>query len=64
MILKKNMKNKIIIKRIILLIKKGLKKSPKSLYDPLFIGNEKKYISIEFKNYQQPKKYIKISRTI
>ena len=45
MILKKNMKNKIIIKRIILLIKKGLKKSPKGLHDPLFIGNEKKYLN-------------------
>ena len=45
MILKKNMKNKTIIKRIILLIKKGLKKSPKGLHDPLFIGNEKKYLN-------------------
>jgi len=45
MILRKNMKNKIIIKQIVFLIKKALKKGPKGLHDPLFIGNEKKYLT-------------------
>jgi len=45
MILRKNMKNKIVIKKIIFLVKKALKKGPKGLHDPLFIGNEKKYLT-------------------
>ena len=45
MILEKNMKNKIIVKQIVLLIKRALKRRPKGLHDPLFIGNEKKYLT-------------------
>ena len=39
------MKNKFLIKKIITLIKKVLKNKPKGLHDPLFKGNEKKYLN-------------------